>query len=110
MFNKPNISPKIASDVLSLEDLPHDDSPDWIDVVKFCATFDVQSEFGDSCSISGVHDVQPTSSISEMRAGLWVDYRRWNHFGRYPDDGVTLEKAREILNWLRDAIVARTDQ
>jgi len=105
IFNKPTPVPKISSGQLSVRGVPSWAPLDWRDIVKFCATFDIRAEFPESCEISGVHDVRPDSTLPEMRAGLWVEYRRWNHLGRDPDDGVTIERARDIMNWIRQALL-----
>ena len=103
MFNKPTPVPKVDSSALTIDDLPPA-NPCWRDIVKFCATFDIRAEFGERCGVRGVIDVSPDSSIAEMRAGLWCDYRRWNHFGREPDDDDTFPKAVQVCSWIRSKV------
>jgi len=44
-----------------------------------------------------------TCSLAELRAHLYVEQRRWNHFGREPDKD-TLIVLHQVLEWLRASL------
>jgi len=91
--------PYIATDDLVADDVPAR-ATNWRSVVEFAATFDVQSERPNGTVVSGVADITAESTTNEMRAALFAEWRRHNHFGYGPDQ-TTVNKTQAVLDWLR---------
>ena len=91
----------IPSTELKLEHIP--EIRDWTDVIEFAATFRPASEFPDGCSVRGLSDLRADSSVAEIRAALFVEYRRYNHFGHRPPADV-LEEARAAVQRIRERL------
>lgn len=51
---------------------------------KLAATFDGYAEFGDRCA--EIANARNPRTLSEYRACLFFEWRRWRHFGANPDD------------------------
>ena len=91
----------ISSAELKLGHIP--EIRDWTDVIEFAATFRLASEFPDGCSILGLSDLREDSSVAEIRAALFIEYRRYNHFGHRPPAEV-LEEARAAVQRIRERL------
>ncbi len=102
-MNDPVGSPYIASLDLTALDVPAR-ATNWQKVVKFAATFDLQSELPDGTDIAGVADTTTDSTIPELRMALYAEWRRYNHFGHDPDFA-TIQQTQTELDLLRAAIV-----
>ena len=99
---RPFGKPIIPSEKLARDDVPVAKAQ-WREIIEFSATFDIQSELPQGTSVSGVDSVGPESSVSELRCALYVEWRRYNHFGHYPEDQV-LQQARRVLAWIREKL------
>ena len=77
----------IPSDKLKATDIPSKFSS-WSDIVEFVTTFDPRSEIHDGAAIKGIADVTEASTVREIRAALFFEYRRYNHFGYEPEPTV----------------------
>jgi hypothetical protein len=73
---------------------------DWTDVIEFAGTFRPAVEFPAGSSIRGLSDIGDESDIAEIRAALFVEYRRYNHFGYRPPADV-LDEARAAVERIR---------
>ncbi len=80
---------------LRLHHLPADDA-DWSTVGRFALTFDGYNAFGDKCG--EIANRGNPSNLTEMRACLFFEQRRWRHFGSKPD----AEGWVEIRNLIQD--------
>jgi hypothetical protein len=85
----------ITSKDMSISDVPVD-IEDWSDIVEFAATFRPQDEIPDGSKIRGLSDITESSEISDIRAALFVEWRRYNHFGYAPENNVFTEAKRAI--------------
>jgi hypothetical protein len=89
----------ISTDQLQALDLPKP-SAGWSDLIRFASTFDIIAELTDDAAVSGVADVREGAGIPELRCALYVEWRRYNHFGYEPDASV-LTRARQIVEQIR---------
>jgi hypothetical protein len=94
----------IPSDLLQAADVPRSKA-NWTELSCFALTFDpridVVREYGPH--VWDLSKATKDSSINQLRAHLYVEQRRWNHFCREPDMQ-TILKLRQILDWIRDKV------
>jgi len=95
-MNKPAI---ITSEALKASDLPPP-MTSWQKLTQFALTFDPK-EIGDYAGKSAaLGNATEDCTVAELRAHLFVEQRRWNHFGRPPDQEV-LQSLNQLIDWLR---------
>ncbi len=92
----------ILSKDLTASDVPSKVTS-WSDVIPFAATFRLTEEFPNGSHIQGLNDISRNSTVAQIRAALFVEYRRYNHFAYEPENDV-LETARQSLNWIRERL------
>jgi hypothetical protein len=90
----------ILSEALHASDIPAS-FKDWSDIIEFAATFHPQLE--DAITSQGIDDIVPTSTVVEIRAALFLEYRRYNHFG-YPPEQKIFEDAIKVIDLLRTKV------
>ncbi len=83
-------------------DIP-DTFKDWSSVIEFAATFSYAAEIPDGYPNRGLVDVSERSSIRDIRAALLLEYRRYNHFGHYPEETV-FQDALHAIEILRHKV------
>jgi len=76
---------------------------DWSSVIEFAATFSYKTEIPDGYPNRGLIDVSESSSVRDIRAALFLEYRRYNHFGRYPEETV-FQDALHAIEILRHKV------
>jgi hypothetical protein len=84
-------------------DLKPSDLPEvhhWSDIIDFAATFSPQLECRDESRIRGLTDLREHSTVAEIRAAIFFEYRRYNHFG-YPPSEHVLENAKQAVSTIR---------
>jgi hypothetical protein len=92
----------IATASLRKGDLPPARSA-WAGIAQFALTFDAV-EMGSYGERAGdLANASSQSSIQELRAHLYVEQRRWNHFGEVPD-AVTFARLQELLELIRSRV------
>lgn len=80
----------IPSNKLTINDLPNHN---WKAISAFCLTFDVREPVKQDLNLEvDLHNL----SISDLRHILYIEQRRYNHFGREPESSV-IKKINEIL-------------
>jgi len=89
----------IATDNLNASDLPKQNAK-WEKIINFASTFDIQSEYKNGINISGLNDINDKSTVKEIRAALYAEWRRYNHQGYGPDKN-TEKKAWEAIELIR---------
>lgn len=94
--------PIIHTNDLTLRHVPLPNAA-WKALAAFALTFDPTeiSQHGDKAA--DLSTVGEGSSLVELRAHLYVEQRRWNHFGREPDS-VTMSKLRSIVVLVRSRL------
>jgi hypothetical protein len=95
----------IPSDKLTLRAIPRSKA-NWSELSRFALTFDptIVDIRGYGTKAGDLSNATKDSSINQLRAHLYVEQRRWNHYCREPDMQ-TLMKLRQILDWIREKIV-----
>jgi hypothetical protein len=96
---------KIPTADLQLSDMP-DQSASWSTIGRFALSF-VPSEY-DPYHLAN-QDLSALSidcSLAQLRSHLFLEQRRWNHFGREPDpeDMVAI---RRVLGLIRDKLSSK---
>ena len=92
----------IKTSDLRVENLP-DLGASWRVVSRFALTFD-PVEIGDYGEKSGdLDNICDESSVVELRSHLYVEQRRWNHFGDDPDDE-TMDGIKTIMKMLHEKV------
>ncbi len=87
---------------MRISDIPIDIG-DWSAIVEFAATYRPQDEIPDGSKIRGLSDITESSEISDIRAALFAEWRRYNHFGYEPADHV-FTKAKRAIELLRNKL------
>ena len=89
----------ISTSALKLKHVPQE-MASWRDISVFALSFD-PNEMGDyGTKVGDLKNSGPDSSLMELRAHLYVEQRRWHHFGEIPDK-VTMQQIRKIIKWIR---------
>jgi hypothetical protein len=92
----------ILTENLRLSDIP-DEFNDWSQVIEFAATLSPRLENVDYLASPGIAGIGPTSTVVEIRAALLKEYRRYNHFGHYPEQAV-FDSAVGAIDVLRSKV------
>jgi hypothetical protein len=100
-----NESNTIPSDMLKVADIPRSKAT-WTEIASFALTFDttIVEIRGYGTQAGDLSNATKDLSINQLRAHLYVEQRRWNHYCREPDMH-TIMKLRQILDWIRDKIM-----
>ncbi|MFN3488303.1 MAG: hypothetical protein ACK4YV_04180 [Emticicia sp.] len=86
----------IISAKLTKSDIPKEKAV-WSKIVPFALSLDLAEIAKTDISIESNLD---TLTISDLRFILYIEQRRYNHFGREPD-GETMRKIHLILDLIR---------
>jgi hypothetical protein len=92
----------ILSENLRASDVPTG-FKDWAQVIEFAATLNPRLEKVDYLASPGIASIGPTSTVLEIRTALLKEYRRYNHFGHYPEQDV-FEAAIRVIDLLRSKL------
>jgi hypothetical protein len=98
MYNQPDIS----NSALKTSDIPADDAS-WEAVARFALTFDGYGAFGDSCG--DIANERCARTLTELRASLFYEQRRWRHFQEEPA-GDELAYLRSLVARIRSLVEA----
>lgn len=79
--------PPILSSELRASDIPLV-FKSWSEIIEFAATFSPQAELKEKERPKGIADVTVDATVKEIRAALFQEYRRYNHFGYEPPEEV----------------------
>lgn len=89
---------------LKLDEVPEPDAK-WQKLGAFALAFDIR-EMGDySQKSADLNNASRNSSLAELRAHLYVEQRRWHHFGQEPD-AEAMKRLREIVGFIRHQLDA----
>lgn len=87
---------------LKLEDVPSPEAK-WEKLAVFALTFE-PSETGDyGEKAADLSNVSSNSRLVELRAHLYVEQRRWNHYNEEPD-AEAMNRLREIVGFIRQEL------
>ncbi len=101
-MRKNEMTEVIQTENLSAEDLPRKYAR-WSKIVEFASTFDIQSEFENGVNVSGLTDITVSSTVQEIRAALYCEWRRYNHRCSGPEQEVE-KQAWEAIESLRNKL------
>ncbi len=95
---------RISSDQLEAKDVPRSRA-NWSEFSAFALRFDpmVIEKIGYGAQLADLTNATRDSSIDQLRAHLFIEQRRWNHFCREPDYRTTM-RLREILDLIREKL------
>lgn len=89
---------------LRLEDVPTVNSK-WEAMSAFALTFDLLEAAYYGEKLADLGNASSDSSLAELRAHLFVEQRRWNHFGEEPDE-ISMKRLRDIVDLIRQKLDA----
>jgi hypothetical protein len=89
---------------LRLEDVPALDSK-WKTLAAFALSFDPRETADYGEKLADLGNASSDSSLAELRAHLFVEQRRWNHFGEEPDE-ISIKRLREVVGLIRQKLDA----
>lgn len=102
--------PNVANGQLKATKIPST-MADWERIQRFALTFDGYAHYGsfEKCAEIAnarreLHERQET--LSELRACLFFEQRRWRHYGYVPDERAMLY-IRSLLDDIRLAVLSR---
>jgi hypothetical protein len=92
----------ILSKDLKASDIPSG-FKEWSQMIEFAATLYPRLENVDYFVSPGIDGIVPSSTVLEIRTALLKEYRRYNHFGHYPEQEV-FEGAVRAIDLLRSKV------
>jgi hypothetical protein len=94
--------PHIATSDLRLSDVP-ETSTDWHVIGRFALTFNPTECDPYSIKDQSFDAITPDTDLVHLRSRLFLEQRRWNHFGRDPDT-VAIEGVRKIISLIKNKL------
>jgi hypothetical protein len=89
----------IPTESLALSDVPAE-SASWPAIGTFALTFDPAEDDPYHLKQQDLATLSASSSLVQLRSHLFLEQRRWNHFGREPD-AVAMSAIRRIVSLIR---------
>ncbi len=96
----------ISNAELTLDDLPKPGAG-WGSVGEFALTFDGYAEYGSFEACAEIANAKRHDSLSDLRACLFFEQRRWRHFGEIPD-AESMSYIHGIVEKIRSKVAAGT--
>jgi hypothetical protein len=93
---------RIPTKSLKLSDVP-DESAVWPTIGSFALTFDPVEDDPYHLKEQDLAALSVGSSLARLRAHLFLEQRRWNHFGREPD-ATAISAIRRIVGLIRSKL------
>jgi hypothetical protein len=90
---------RITTNDLQLPDVP-EESADWHVIGRFALTFDPKEADPYSIKEQSFEAMTPDTDLVHLRSRLFLEQRRWNHFGREPD-ATAMEGVRKLVSLIR---------
>lgn len=88
---------EISNDALTLSDIPPSDA-DFDTLCRFGHTFDGYEEMGSFEACAAIANARSHDNLTEARACLFFEMRRWRHFGETPDE--------EAISYMRQLVAS----
>ena len=95
----------IATSDLKLSDVP-ETSAGWHIIGRFALTFNPKESDPYSIKEQSFDAMTPDTDLVHLRSRLFLEQRRWNHFGRDPD-AAAIEGVRKIISLIRSKLDKR---
>jgi hypothetical protein len=99
----PSFPERVSTKDLKLSDVPVESS-DWNVIARFALTFDPKESDPYTIKDQSFDAMTSDSDLVHLRSRLFLEQRRWNHFGREPDQ-VAFEGIRNILSFIRAKLI-----
>ncbi len=90
-------------DTLSLADIPACDAG-WGAISAFALTYDGYAAAGDK-ACAEIANARRHDSLADLRTCLFLEQRRWHHFGDDPDEPA-MAYLRELVEQIRARVAA----
>jgi hypothetical protein len=94
---------RIATKDLKDSDVP-EVSSDWYNLGRFALTFDPKEMDPYSIKEQDFNAMNPDTDLVHLRSRLFLEQRRWNHFGCVPDT-VAMDGVRKIISLIKDKLM-----
>ena len=85
----------IPTNNLTLPDVPEESAP-WSIIGSFALTFDLAENDPYHLKDQDLTKLSTGGSLVQLRSHLFLEQRRWNHFGREPDAAAMLAIRRIV--------------
>jgi hypothetical protein len=95
----PTFPIRIATGDLKLFDVP-EESADWPVIGRFALTFDPKKADPYSVNDQSFEAMTPDTDLVHLRSRLFLEQRRWNHYGREPD-AAAMDGVRKIISLIK---------
>jgi len=95
----PTFPAYIPTQSLKLSDVPNE-SASWPTIGRFALTFDPAEDDPYQLKVQDLAALSASSSLIRLRAHLFLEQRRWNHFGREPD-AASMSSIRRVFALIR---------
>lgn len=102
----PSFPAHITTSDLKLSDVP-DESADWRVIGRFALTFDPKEIDPYSIKEQSFDSMTPDTDLAHLRSRLFLEQRRWNHFGREPD-ATAMEGVKKIVSLIKEKLNSRS--
>lgn len=89
----------IPTSRLRLENVPEVNA-EWSEMAAFALTYDPAEMGGYGGQAADLKNVRQEATTAELRAHLYVEQRRWNHYGTPPDEE-TMTRLKKIIGLIR---------
>jgi len=96
----------IPDERLTLDRIPSEDASDD-EILKFAFTFNGYEHYGSFGACAKIANARQQESLSDLRACLFFEHRRWRHFGRDPDDEAK-QYFRSLVSQIRRRVGQRS--
>ena len=93
----------IANAELQLADVPPPDA-DWNTLTAFALSFNGYQTLGSFEVCAEIANARKSDTLTNLRACLFFEQRRWRHFGEHPDSEA-MSYIRGIVEQIRQKIV-----
>ena len=101
----PKFPIRITTNDLKLSDLP-EEIADWHVIGRFALTFDPQEADPYSMKEQSFEAMTPDTDLVHLRSRLFLEQRRWNHYGREPD-AAAMAGVRKIISLIKAKLNSR---
>lgn len=91
---------RIYTKNLKMSDVPGEHAS-WKEITTFALTFDPKERDPYHLPDRNLQLLTNATGLIELRAYLFFEQRRWNHFGRMPDDQ-TMEGIKHLISLIRE--------
>jgi hypothetical protein len=99
---------EIPSELLTLADVP-DESADWSAIGRFALTLPPSENNPYNVDEEDWGRLTNASSLVDMRSRLYLEQRRWNHYGRRPSADI-VRQAQRVIALIRARLSERTNR